>query len=243
MKHFMAQFGTALSWPGTKLMAVPEFTPELVELIAGQSDAQSGRMSIRELERLRDDNLVGMMRALKQSGSGAGGVIRDHEAQLPLPKTADVPVTLDLQVPPGWADYNGHMNEAQYLEAASKATDRCMDLIGADAAYVAAGQSYFTVESHVRFLAETHVGRRLIARTRLLDGAGKKLHLFHELFKGEGAPVATVEPLLLHVDLATRNSSLPAPEVAGRLAEIAGRQAGIPVPVGVGRHVGQKAAG
>ncbi|MES0885419.1 carnitine 3-dehydrogenase, partial [Roseibium sp. SCPC14] len=75
MKHFMAQFGPALEWPWTKLMDVPEFTGELVDLIAGQSDAQSGHLSIRELERLRDDNLVGMMRALKKSGSGAGGVI------------------------------------------------------------------------------------------------------------------------------------------------------------------------
>ncbi len=48
-------------------MDVPEFNDELVELIAGQSDAQSGHMSIRELERLRDDNLVGILRALKRT--------------------------------------------------------------------------------------------------------------------------------------------------------------------------------
>jgi carnitine 3-dehydrogenase len=53
-------------------MDVPEFTDDLVDLIAGQSDAQSGHRSIRELERLRDDNLVAMMRALKRTGSGAG---------------------------------------------------------------------------------------------------------------------------------------------------------------------------
>ncbi len=49
MKHFMAQFGPALEWPWTKLMDVPEFTEELVDLIAGQSDAQSGHMPIRDL--------------------------------------------------------------------------------------------------------------------------------------------------------------------------------------------------
>ena len=41
MKHFMAQFGPCLTWPWTKLMDVPEFNDELVDLIAGQSDAQS----------------------------------------------------------------------------------------------------------------------------------------------------------------------------------------------------------
>ena len=82
MRHFMAQFGPALAWPWTKLMDVPEFTDELVDLISDQSDAQSGHMSIRALERLRDDNLVGIMRVLKVSGSGAGGVINTHEAGL-----------------------------------------------------------------------------------------------------------------------------------------------------------------
>ncbi|MEO0992118.1 MAG: carnitine 3-dehydrogenase, partial [Pseudomonadota bacterium] len=154
MKHFMAQFGPALKWPWTKLMDVPEFNDALVDLIAGQSDAQSGHLSIRDLERLRDDNLVGMIRALKHSGSGAGGVVRDHEASLVMPETLPLPVTLDLQVPQVWTDYNGHMNETHYLEAGSKATDRLMVLVGADADYVATGKSYFTVESHVRHLDE-----------------------------------------------------------------------------------------
>ena len=63
MKHFMAQFGPCLSWPWTKLTDVPEFNDELVDLIAGQSDAQSGQYSIRELERIRDSNLIGFLRA------------------------------------------------------------------------------------------------------------------------------------------------------------------------------------
>src|SRR5690606_20284965 len=37
MKHFMAQFGPCLQWPWTRLTDVPEFTDELVDLIAGQS--------------------------------------------------------------------------------------------------------------------------------------------------------------------------------------------------------------
>ena len=44
MRHFMAQFGPCLTWPWTKLMDVPEFNDELVDLIAGQSDDQSGHM-------------------------------------------------------------------------------------------------------------------------------------------------------------------------------------------------------
>jgi carnitine 3-dehydrogenase len=72
MRHFMAQFGPALAWPWTKLMDVPEFNDELVDLVASQSDDQSGQWSIRELERIRDDNLVGIMEALAKAEKGKG---------------------------------------------------------------------------------------------------------------------------------------------------------------------------
>ena len=83
MKHFMAQFGPALEWPWTKLMDVPEFTDELVDLIAGQSDAQSGHLSIREMERIRDNNLVSMMRALEGAGFCLRcAVLNQHDVKL-----------------------------------------------------------------------------------------------------------------------------------------------------------------
>ena len=81
MRHFMAQFGPALKWPWTKLMDVPEFNDELVDLVAGQSDAQSGMYGIRELERIRDQNLVGFLRSLKERNWGAGKVLREHDAR------------------------------------------------------------------------------------------------------------------------------------------------------------------
>ena len=51
-----------LKWPWTKLMDVPEFNDELVDMIAGQSDDQSGHIGIRDMERIRDDNLVAICR-------------------------------------------------------------------------------------------------------------------------------------------------------------------------------------
>lgn len=240
MKHFMAQFGPALEWPWTKLMDVPEFTEELVDLIAGQSDAQSGHMSIRELERLRDDNLVGMMRALKKTGSGAGGALNAHEALLPNPAPADLPITVSRQVPQSWTDYNGHMNEAHYNEVSSQATDRFMEMIGADAAYVASGKSYFTVENHIQYLGELHAGDHITVTTHVLHGAGKKMHLFHNLTNANGALAATVETLLLHMDLNARKTSLPSDLVAEKLAAFAQAHMSLPTPDGAGRFVGQR---
>ena len=81
MRHFLGQFGPCLQEPWTRLMDVPEYDDALVDLIAGQSDAQSGHHSIRELERIRDRNLVGFLRVLKENGWGAGRVIADHDAR------------------------------------------------------------------------------------------------------------------------------------------------------------------
>ncbi len=240
MKHFMAQFGPALQWPWTKLMDVPEFTDELVDLIAGQSDAQSGHMSIRELERLRDDNLIGMMRALKKTGSGAGGVLNAHEAMLPDPEGDDLPITVDRVIPQSWTDYNGHMNEAHYIEVSAQATDNFMLMIDADADYIAEGNSYFTVENFVQYHAELHAGDRLTVTTQVLRGEGKKMHLFHRLHGPDGEVAATVETLLLHMDLNARKTSLPTEDVAAKLTAFAEDHAKLPAPQGAGRHVGQR---
>lgn len=240
MAHFLEQFGPALQWPWTKLMDVPDLDADLVTAIARQSDAQSGHLSIRELERLRDDNLVAIMRALKRTGSGAGGVIKTHEAQLPLPPAEGLPITVDQCVPESWGDYNGHMNETHYLELGSFASDRFMEMIGADAAYIASGLSYFTAESHVRYLDEVKTGERVRASTQVIGAEGKKLHLFHQVRKSDGGLAAEIETLLLHVDLRSRKSCPPAPEIANNLSRIAAEHAELPQPEGVGRCVGQR---
>lgn len=93
MRHFMAQFGPCLSWPWTKLTDVPEFNDELVELIATQSDDQSSAFSIRELERIRDDNLVAILDALGKhnagQGWGAGELQNSYVRQLSARAAAD----------------------------------------------------------------------------------------------------------------------------------------------------------
>lgn len=235
MKHFMAQFGPALKWPWTKLMDVPDFDDALVDLISGQSDDQSGHMSIRQLERLRDDNLVGILRALKHRGSAAGRVISDHEAKLDWPETDGLPVTGDRIVPQSWTDYNGHMNETHYLEVGSQATDRFMEMVGADASYIAGGKSFFTAENHIRYLAEVHAGDRLRITTQVLAGGGKKMQLFQFIHRGDGELAATMETLLLHVNLETRRTEEPGPVVAQPLAKWVKAHAELDWPDGAGR--------
>jgi len=77
MRHFLAQFGPALEWPWTKLTDTPEWTDELVETIASQSDAQSGDRTISELLSERDRNLVAILRALESVDAGAGRTLAE----------------------------------------------------------------------------------------------------------------------------------------------------------------------
>ncbi|MCY4284627.1 MAG: 3-hydroxyacyl-CoA dehydrogenase NAD-binding domain-containing protein [Thiotrichales bacterium] len=80
MRHFMEQFGPCLKWPWTKLTDVPDLDEALVDRIAAQSDAQAAGLSIRALERIRDDNLIGIMEALERTGDagwGAGARLRE----------------------------------------------------------------------------------------------------------------------------------------------------------------------
>lgn len=69
MRHFLEQFGPSLQWPWTKLMDVPDLTDELIDTIAAQSDAQAAGRSQQELQRMRDRNIVAVLRALGDQAS------------------------------------------------------------------------------------------------------------------------------------------------------------------------------
>jgi carnitine 3-dehydrogenase len=129
MRHFMAQFGPCLQWPWTKLMDVPDFDDALVDLIAGQSDAQSGHIPIRQLERIRDDNLVAIQKALQATNLGRGRALAQHEA--PSAKAGAEPDWTHPPPPsssasPRPGSTKRHMTDSRYLEAFAFGTDGFM---------------------------------------------------------------------------------------------------------------------
>ena len=253
MRHFLAQFGPCLSWPWTKFTDVVDLNDELVDKIAAQSDAQAGDLGIRDLERIRDENLVAIMQGLKGArngaGWGAGEQLKLFEDRLWALAAArrDHAETLDLSAPlqlhratvsPAWLDYNGHMTEFRYLQVMGDASDAFLRLIGIDAATAAAGSSYYTVETHIRHLAEAKLGTVFHVATQVIMAAGKRLHLFHSLVNAETGTVhATGEHILVHVSAG--KACDPPAHVAAKVAEIAAAQSHLARPDGAGRHVGQ----
>lgn len=113
---------------------------------------------------------------------------------------------------PEWIDYNGHLSEAFYVLVFGFATDQVMDRLGMGEAYrQSTGNSLYTVEAHVRYLAETGLDAELTVTTQIVGGGAKKLHLAHEM-RTAGKLIATEELLALHVDQGSgRSSAFPTP--------------------------------
>jgi len=234
MRHFLSQFGPALEWPWTHLTDVPELTEELVEKVAAQSDAQAGGLSARELEQLRDRVLVRVLQALRAEEFGAGATLAAWERGLLGGSEASV-----RRVPAEWVDYNGHVHESRYLQLFADATDALLGELGVDSDYLAAGASYFTVETHLSHLRQLEAGDRVHVTTQVLDSDEKRLHVFHVLLcEGEVDPVATAEQMLLHVDTESGRAAPAREPVSTRVAELTARHEALPRPDRAGRSVG-----
>jgi carnitine 3-dehydrogenase len=250
MRHFLSQFGPALKAPWTKLMDVPDLTPEFVDRLAAQSDQQADGADTLELERWRDDCLVAILQGLRTIGTGAGATVgRWEDGLLAAPAAgggsagwdASGPLLHRDEVPPAWVDYNGHVHESRYLQLFGDATDALLRMIGVDGTYVADVGSFYTVETHLSHIGQALSGDRVTVQTQLLSFDGKRLHVFHRLLRdGDGAELATAEQMLLHVDAASGRAAVANGEVARRVGDIAGAHAGLPWPERAGRAIGAR---
>jgi carnitine 3-dehydrogenase len=153
--------------------------------------------------------------------------------------TEAIPAPLALHratVPAAWVDYNGHMSEWCYLLAMGDNSDSFFRYVGIDEDYRAAGHSLYTVETHLRNLAEAGLGDDLHSTLRVLGVDAKRVHIAHELYSDETV-LATGEQMLLHVDMAA-GRAVAMPEVLQeRIGHLAAAHAVLPVPDWVGRVI------
>ena len=248
MAHFIRQFGPALQWPWSKLTDVPELTDELVQKIADQSDAQSGQFSVRELERIRDSNLVGILRSLKERDWGAGAILNEHDRRLAVPESADPAIEnsaplrmLELSVLPAWIDYNGHMTEFRYVQVFSDTCDKLLVMIGMDADYVASVGAWYTVETYATYIDEVGVNEPIYSTVQILLSDAKRLHVFYRLHAAEDDRVlATAEAMYLHVNRKSGRVCDASPEMVVKAAAIADAHENLSRPEAAGRYVGQR---
>jgi acyl-CoA thioester hydrolase len=139
-----------------------------------------------------------------------------------------------------WLDYNGHLNDAGYALVLSAAHELVLESLGLSEDYrISHSASMFTVETHLRYLAECSEGQTLTAATVLVDADAKRLRLHSELY-ADGVLAATGESRYVHVDTAVgRSAPLPEDRLS-RVEAMLQAHAGLPRPAHLGLGVGSR---
>lgn len=208
MRRMLEHFGPATELPWTRLVA-PPLTDQLIDRVVSGVEEQAEGRTVAELEELRDDYLISVMRALRPHHLGAGRTMADREAArlgagaptwLPGSEV-EAPLRLyRCRVEPDWVDYNGHMTESAYLTAFGWASDVLFRLVGIDESYRAGGHSFYTVETHIHYRREASLHQPLHFTTQVLGVDQKRLQLFHIMWDEDGNRLASTEQMLLHVN-------------------------------------------
>ncbi|WP_163527676.1 thioesterase family protein [Halobacillus ihumii] len=150
-------------------------------------------------------------------------------------------VVLKDHVRKEWIDYNGHMNDADYVRAFSWAVDGFVREMGVTDAFREKEQyTMFTLENHVCYLAEMNFEESLEVHATVLDYDAKRVHLFLELYGAEGKRAATSEQMLMGMD---QESGRPGPfpdEVSSKLQSLADQFSVETKPKEAGRVIGIK---
>ncbi len=148
-------------------------------------------------------------------------------------------VILEDKVRRDWIDYNGHMNDAEYVRVFSWGVDRFMKLIGIDDQF-REQQNYtiFTMESHVCYLDEMALDEPLAVRLQMIDYDAKRAHVFFELFGEDGKRAATSEQMLMGIDQNTGRPGAFPEEVFAKVEQLADAHTPEEQPKEVGRVIG-----
>lgn len=143
-------------------------------------------------------------------------------------------------VRPEWLDYNGHLNDASYAIVLTAAHELLLEHLGLSADYRESHHaSMFTVEMHLRYVAEVSSGQTLSAATLVVEADHKRLRLHSELY-ADGVLAATGECLYLHVDTDSgRTAPLPA-DRQERVDALRDAHAASPRPAHLGLGVGAR---
>lgn len=139
-----------------------------------------------------------------------------------------------------WIDYNGHFNMAYYNVLFDRAGDEIFDVIGLGRSYVKETNcSFFTLETHVTYLRELHAGDSVKVATQFLDYDNKRIHYFVEMRHAtDGWIAATIEVIIIHVDMNIRKSAPFPPDVLANIAAMREAHSVLPIPPQVGHQIG-----
>lgn len=139
-----------------------------------------------------------------------------------------------------WTDYNGHFNMAYYNVLFDRAGDEAFEALGLGGDYAKRTNcSFFTLETHLTYLRELHAGDTVRVETQFLDYDSKRVHYFVQMRQAsDGWIAATIEIIIIHVDMALRKSSPFPPDVLANIKAMHEAHKVLPVPPQVGHRIG-----
>ncbi|MEM7427346.1 MAG: thioesterase family protein [Pseudomonadota bacterium] len=121
----------------------------------------------------------------------------------------------------GWLDAYGHLNEAYYLVPFSNATWILQDHFDIGVPYFeATGCAIYTVETHLRYLAEVKAPAVMEIESFIIGSDAKRIWFAHEMIV-DGTLRATGEFMVLHYDTRQGRTAAMPDEVQNALQEAA----------------------
>lgn len=135
-----------------------------------------------------------------------------------------------------WLDAYGHLNEAYYLVPLSNATWKLQDHFGIGVAYFdETGCAIYTLETHLRYVAEVRSPALIEVETILLGSDEKRIWFAHQMIV-DGKLCATGEFMGLHYSTRdSRTAEMPeSVQTALKQAEV------VEKPDWVGRQISLK---
>ena len=151
-----------------------------------------------------------------------------------------LPAALVEVAPPEWQDGNGHVNVRRFYDLHMRGAHAALTAIGLDDDYrTSTGQSVFSVEQHIRYLDEVHVGDEVSVHLRWVARGDKVLHAMSFVVdRTAGRVVNVLEMLEAHVDLTTRRACSWAPTLAARIDDAVRAHEELPWPAPTSGAVG-----
>ena len=149
--------------------------------------------------------------------------------------------TLQTPVIKEWIDYNGHLNDANYLVIFTKASDALQNHLGLTLEHIQnTGETLFTVETHLTYVQEIGLGETVTITTQMLETDNKRMRIFHRMFNDQNELLATVEMLFLCYNLLAKKVTNFSDMMVQSITILEADQSQLPWPDSAGKGIGLK---
>ena len=137
-----------------------------------------------------------------------------------------------------WIDYNQHMNAGYYNVVFDRAVEALLDDLDARDYMARTTGTFYSVETHIRYLQELKVGSPLRVETQIVGLDAKRLHVYTTIYHAEaGYAAASGETMLLHVKQDQGKVVPIDPDFLAKLESMAAAHRGFPRPEAAGQGI------